>query len=239
MRTIFLVLAAFLLTWIPMVVLAVLDMIHTFGGATGWNPPTWLYMTAMWSMCAGSVTYPILYGIYNRVIRKELCLFLSWSPKNWRMKHFYTEQRRGSKWSNYSEYAALRPRENSASGTTVTVSQKSFTDSLTTLQTRESSIPARKSSQDSGGMITSDDEDTKKETNASTNQQRAVEADIQLEPSWRVFKPRMSLAVLTVSLQHIVAHSKSHTASKSITHDESDVSTQVDSRRAPPYAARS
>merc|ERR1711911_227905 len=53
-------------------------------------------------MCAGSVTYPILYGIYNRVIRKELCLFLSWSPKNWRMKHFYTEQRRGSKWSNYS-----------------------------------------------------------------------------------------------------------------------------------------
>lgn len=159
----------------------------------------------------------------------------------------------------FTEYAALRPRENSASGTTVTVSQKSFTDSLTTLQTRESSIPARKSSQDSGitfleiastrrcwiemnctgGMITSDDEDTKKETNASTNQQRAVEADIQLEPSWRVFKPRMSLAVLTVSLQHIVAHSKSHTASKSITHDESDVSTQVDSRRAPPYAARS
>lgn len=102
MRTIFLVLAAFLLTWIPMVVLAVLDMVHTFGGTTGWIPPTWLYMMAMWSMCAGSVTYPILYGIYNRVIRKELQLFLSWNPKSWRMKHFYKEQRRGSKWSNYS-----------------------------------------------------------------------------------------------------------------------------------------
>ena len=30
--------------------------------------------------------------------------------------------------------------------------------------------------------------------------------------SWRVLKPRMALAVLTVSLQHIAAHSKSRTA---------------------------
>jgi len=228
-----LVLAAFLLTWIPMVVLAVMDMVHTFGGATEWIPPTWLYMMAMWSMCAGSITYPILYGIYNRVIRKELCLFLSWSPKNWRMKHFYNEQRRDSKWSNYSEYAALRPRENS--GTTVTVSQKSFTDSLATLQTRESSIPACKSSQDSGGSIISDDEEAKKERSTSTNQQRAIEEEAQLEQSWRVIKPRMSLAVLPVSLQHIVAHSKSYMSSTSTT--LGDVSTAEGHPEAPSAAS--
>jgi hypothetical protein len=116
MRTIFLVLAAFLLTWIPMLVLALLEMIRHLGGLGSWTPPHWLYVFAMWSMCAGSVTYPILYGIYNRAIRKELRLCLSCSgglnAKKWRnVNHFYHHggsghggggQRRGSKWSNYS-----------------------------------------------------------------------------------------------------------------------------------------
>lgn len=114
MRTIFLVLAAFLLTWMPMLVLALLDMIHSLGGLGSWKPPAWLYVFAMWSMCAGSVTYPILYGIYNRAIRKELRLCLSCSSggshaKGWRSVHqFYGPeggargQRRGSKWSTYS-----------------------------------------------------------------------------------------------------------------------------------------
>lgn len=114
MRTIFLVLAAFLLTWIPMLVLALLDMIGGLGGLpSSWTevPPTWLYVFAMWSMCAGSVTYPILYGIYNRAIRKELRLCLTCSPKTWRGRHrrgshYYGSgqggQRRGSKWSTYS-----------------------------------------------------------------------------------------------------------------------------------------
>jgi hypothetical protein len=115
MRTIFLVLAAFLLTWIPMLVLALLEMIRYLGGLGSWTPPHWLYVFAMWSMCAGSVTYPILYGIYNRAIRKELRICLSCSgglnTKKWRnVNHFYQHggsghgggQRRGSKWSNYS-----------------------------------------------------------------------------------------------------------------------------------------
>lgn len=113
MRTIFLVLAAFLLTWIPMLVLALLEMIGRLGGlAGGWTPPPWFRVFSMWSMCAGSVTYPILYGIYNRAIRKELRLCLSCSPKTWRRRnsHFYSsqsgggahQQRRGSKWSTYS-----------------------------------------------------------------------------------------------------------------------------------------
>ena len=120
MRTIFLVLAAFLLTWIPMLVLALLEMIRYLGGLGNWTPPHWLYVFAMWSMCAGSVTYPILYGIYNRAIRKELRICLSCSgglnTKKWRtVNHFYHHggsghgghgggigQRRGSKWSNYS-----------------------------------------------------------------------------------------------------------------------------------------
>lgn len=119
MRTIFFVLAAFLLTWLPMLVLALLDMIRYLGGLGSWSPPSWLYVFAMWSMCAGSVTYPILYGIYNRAIRKELRLCLSCSgginPKNWRhsVHQFYGGgangygvygggQRRGSKWSTYS-----------------------------------------------------------------------------------------------------------------------------------------
>lgn len=115
MRTIFLVLAAFLLTWLPMLVLALLDMVHSMGAGLGpaWRTPPWLYVFAMWSMCAGSVTYPILYGIYNRAIRKELRLCLSCSSaaqsKGWRSVHqFYGAdgvgrgQRRGSKWSTYS-----------------------------------------------------------------------------------------------------------------------------------------
>ena len=124
MRTIFLVLAAFLLTWLPMLVLALLDMLGPLGGLGSWTPPQWLYVFAMWSMCAGSVTYPILYGIYNRAIRKELRLCLSCSgglnPKKWRnVNHFYGSsgggggsgaggQRRGSKWSNYSGPLTLR-----------------------------------------------------------------------------------------------------------------------------------
>ena len=104
MRTVFMVLAAFLLTWLPMLVLALLDMIQWLGGLGDWSPPQWLYIFAMWSMCAGSVTYPILYGIYNRAIRKELrlCLSCSGGIKNWRNNHFHGSQRRGSKWSNYS-----------------------------------------------------------------------------------------------------------------------------------------
>ena len=120
MRTIFLVLAAFLLTWIPMLILALLEMSLWLGGAGsmgGWTIPTWFHVFAMWSMCSGSVTYPILYGIYNRAIRKELRLCLTCSPKSWRSRrrrgsHFYNNsqsgggsqhhQRRGSKWSTYS-----------------------------------------------------------------------------------------------------------------------------------------
>lgn len=97
-----------------MLVLALLEMVRYFGGLGSWTPPQWLYVFAMWSMCAGSVTYPILYGIYNRAIRKELRLCLSCSggihpSKKWRsVNHFYggggnaAGQRRGSKWSNYS-----------------------------------------------------------------------------------------------------------------------------------------
>lgn len=109
MRTVFMVLAAFLLTWIPMLVLALLDMIQWLGGLGDWSPPQWLYIFAMWSMCAGSVTYPILYGIYNRAIRKELrlCLSCSGGIKNWRNNHFHGSQRRGSKWSNCSGKASL------------------------------------------------------------------------------------------------------------------------------------
>ena len=102
MRTIFLVVAAFLLTWFPMLVLALLDVVSS-AARLDWTPPGWLHVFAMWSMCAGSVTYPILYGMYNRAIRKELRLCLSWSPANWPLAHhLYAGQRRGSKWSNYS-----------------------------------------------------------------------------------------------------------------------------------------
>ncbi|XP_057372606.1 G-protein coupled receptor 161-like [Daphnia carinata] len=255
MRTIFLVLAAFLLTWLPMLVLALLDMIRYLGGLGAWTPPQWLYVFAMWSMCAGSVTYPILYGIYNRAIRKELRLCLSCSgglnTKKWRnVNHFYHHggstgagQRRGSKWSNYSEYAALRPRETSAAATAAvsaavaaaaaaSTAQQGLTESLTALQAGMSdikSIRVRKSSQDSGAVIPSDDEDgtghARSSSHASghssqshhrvehkllaSNAPHAVPSTAAAAvATWRAFnRPRMALAVLAVSLQHIAAHS--------------------------------
>lgn len=256
MRTIFLVLAAFLLTWIPMLVLALLEMIGYWGGLGSWTPPHWLYVFAMWSMCAGSVTYPILYGIYNRAIRKELRICLSCSgglnTKKWRnVNHFYHHggssgagQRRGSKWSNYSEYAALRPRETSAAATAAvsaavaaaaaaSTAQQGLTESLTALQAGMSdikSIRVRKSSQDSGAVIPSDDEDgtghPRSSSHASghsssqshhrvehkllaSNAQQAVPSTAAAAvATWRAFnRPRMALAVLAVSLQHIAAHS--------------------------------
>lgn len=87
-----------------------------------------------------------------------------------------------------------------------------------------------------GGLANSDDED-KKECNASADRQPPVEDSVHLEPSWRVLKPRMSLAVLNVSLQHIVAHSKSRTASVPVTNNDGDVHTE--DHPAVQYAARS
>jgi len=86
-----------------------------------------------------------------------------------------------------------------------------------------------------GGSIISDDEEAKKERSTSTNQQRAIEEEAQLEQSWRVIKPRMSLAVLPVSLQHIVAHSKSYMSSTSTT--LGDVSTAEGHPEAPSAAS--
>lgn len=102
MQTIFLVVAAFLLTWLPMTILAVMDIVVAVGPITSWTPPGWLHTLAMWSLCSGSVTYPILYGVYNRAIRKELRLCLSWSAPAWRSSQVYRNQRSGSTWSNYS-----------------------------------------------------------------------------------------------------------------------------------------
>ena len=99
MRTVFLVVAAFLVTWLPMLVLALLQLVLDLAGLN-WKSPAWLYVVAMWSLCAGSLTYPIIYGMYNRAIRKELRLCLSWSPSRWMTR--YHGQRRGSRRSNLS-----------------------------------------------------------------------------------------------------------------------------------------
>lgn len=55
LRTIFLVVAAFLLTWLPMLVLALTDVVVVLA-RLDWTPPDWLDVAAMWSMCAGSTS---------------------------------------------------------------------------------------------------------------------------------------------------------------------------------------
>ncbi len=146
------------------------------------------------------------------------------------------------------EYAALRPRETSAAATAAvsaavaaaaaaSTAQQGLTESLTALQAGmsdmaingKSIIRLRKSSQDSGAVIPSDDEDgtgglhLRSSSHAlghSTNCQRVehkwLGTDESSVPSpaaaavatWRAFnRPRMALAVLAVSLQHIAAPS--------------------------------
>lgn len=145
------------------------------------------------------------------------------------------------------EYAALRPRETSAAATAAvsaavaaaaaaSTSQQGLTESLTALQAGmndmangKSIMRARKSSQDSGAVIPSDDEDglggihlrsSSHASGHSTNNCQRVEHKLlnadESVPStaaaavatWRAFnRPRMALAVLAVSLQHIAAHS--------------------------------
>ena len=136
------------------------------------------------------------------------------------------------------EYAALRPRETSAAATAAataavaaaaaaSTSVSGLTDSLSALQAigemTIKSMKARKSSQDSGAVIPSDDEDgighrCSSHASSSNNSQRAdkLAAAAESIPStaaaaaatWRALnRPRMALAVLAVSLQHIAAHS--------------------------------
>jgi opacity protein-like surface antigen len=147
------------------------------------------------------------------------------------------------------EYAALRPRETSAAATAAvsaavaaaaaaSTAQQGLTESLTALQAGMSDINGgksimrlRKSSQDSGAVIPSDDEDgtggglhlrssSHASGHSSTHCQRVehklLGTDQSAVPSpaaaaaatWRAFnRPRMALAVLAVSLQHIAAHS--------------------------------
>jgi hypothetical protein len=149
------------------------------------------------------------------------------------------------------EYAALRPRETSAAATAAvsaavaaaaaaSTSQQGLTESLTALQAGMNDMAngksilmrTRKSSQDSGAVIPSDDEDgmgggihLRSSSHASghhSNHCQRVENKLlncitdESVPStaaaavatWRAFnRPRMALAVLAVSLQHIAAHS--------------------------------
>lgn len=140
------------------------------------------------------------------------------------------------------EYAALRPRETSAAATAAvsaavaaaaaaSTSQQGLTESLTALQAGMSEIKSmrvRKSSQDSGAVIPSDDEDGTGNPRSSSHasghsshshhrvDHKILTSNAQQVPStaaaavatWRAFnRPRMALAVLAVSLQHIAAHS--------------------------------
>ena len=146
----------------------------------------------------------------------------------------------------------MRPRETSAATTAAaaavvavaaaaaagsTSQQKGLTESLTVLGELARSGPPRKSSQDSGAVLPSDDEDimtashrTASNTSSNNSSQpsratpvdraydRAVAEDAQQSitaaeaaaAAWRagfLQRPRMALAVLAVTLQHIAAHS--------------------------------
>lgn len=66
-RTISIVLGAFLLTWIPYVTMAASEL--TYGHAL--VDRRWKVL-ATWLMYSGAISYPLVYGVYNRLIRKEI-----------------------------------------------------------------------------------------------------------------------------------------------------------------------
>lgn len=125
-----------------------------------------------------------------------------------------------------------------AAAAAASTAQQGLTESLTALQAGMSDINGgksimrlRKSSQDSGAVIPSDDEDgtggglhlrssSHVSGHSSTHCQRVEHKLLGMDQSavpspaaaaaatWRAFnRPRMALAVLAVSLQHIAAHS--------------------------------
>lgn len=66
-RTICVVMGAFLVTWAPYVVMAVVE------ASCGYQClPQWFLVFATWMMYFSMVGYPVVYGLYNRSIRKEI-----------------------------------------------------------------------------------------------------------------------------------------------------------------------
>lgn len=155
-RTICVVVGAFLVTWIPCVTMAILDIAcgsSCVGGA--------FRVIALWLLYASSVSYPIVYGVYNRSIRKEIVAYLC--PPNSKVKKGLP--RRNSRRLSFSgslfDYAPFRSR-----GTASSVSVRTSFDfgrasiDLGSLPAFRRAAAARRPSQDSGAIMTESDMDT-------------------------------------------------------------------------------
>ncbi|KAK7067750.1 hypothetical protein SK128_006436 [Halocaridina rubra] len=191
--TVLVVMGAHILTWGPYTVMAVAEAI--LGRERLLLLPHWVTVTCTLLLFTASVFYPVVYGLYNRNIRKELlaCLCPAWSRR--RGSHI----RRPSTVPSYSgsvlDFNALRQRgvldkpevclnpSNGISGTIATISSTvgslACPSPLLILAGGDDSIPARgynfnhrKPSQDSGTvMVGGEDQDSDSEAIAPTPRQ--------------------------------------------------------------------
>ncbi|XP_066947270.1 uncharacterized protein [Macrobrachium rosenbergii] len=190
--TVFVVMGAHLVTWGPYTCMAIAEAI--LGRGRLQSLPPWVMVTCTLLLFTASVFYPIVYGLYNRNIRKEVltCLCPTWARKRG------SQARRPSTLPSYSgsvlDFTSLRQRSasdkpelcpnpaNGITGTIATISSR--VGSLAcpmplmimgeddTFPVRGYNLNLRKPSQDSGTvMVGGEDQDSDVDTPAPTPRQ--------------------------------------------------------------------
>ncbi|XP_076044344.1 uncharacterized protein LOC143027151 isoform X2 [Oratosquilla oratoria] len=181
-RTVCVVVGAQLVTWLPFTALAVIEAIA--GPRHPHILPYWTRACAVLLLYGSSVFYPIVYGLYNRTIRKELraCLFPLTSSKALRAAPRRLSGRHSNSGSLLDFSPTHRIRRGSSERNTrptgLHVSKSAPTNVLPSLTpTLEVDLPLgvapglRKPSQDSGAiMVSYDDSDTDTEGSSNAGQ---------------------------------------------------------------------
>ncbi|XP_068210256.1 uncharacterized protein [Palaemon carinicauda] len=190
--TVFVVMGAHLVTWGPYTCMAIAEAI--LGRDHLQSLPPWVMVTCTLLLFTASVFYPIVYGLYNRNIRKEVltCLCPTWARKRG------SQARRPSTLPSYSgsvlDFTSLRQRSasdkpevcpnpvNGITGTIATISSRVGSLACPTpllimgeddpFPIRGYNLNLRKPSQDSGTvMIGGEDQDSDVDTLAPTPRQ--------------------------------------------------------------------
>lgn len=147
--TIIIVIGAFVITWLPVTVLALIESVCGYDCS-----PKWFQVSSTWLMFSASVSYPVVYGVYNRAIRKEMLALLYHPNVKNAMKGLPNRcSTRGSFTNSLLEYSPFRPKVITRKTNVIVRSRASIDLGILAM----TNAALRKGSQDSGAVMAESD----------------------------------------------------------------------------------
>ncbi|GAB6025131.1 hypothetical protein CHUAL_010556 [Chamberlinius hualienensis] len=143
--TIIIVIGAFVITWLPFTISALMDSFCGYECS-----PKWFQVSSTWLMYSASVSYPVVYGVYNRAIRKEMLAWLFHPNVKNAMKGL--PSRCGTRGS-LLEYSPFRFKNSSRKSNIIIRSRASIDLGILAM----TNAAFRKGSQDSGAVMADSD----------------------------------------------------------------------------------